>query len=251
LLLVAQEYLLPYTNHAYRLFWQTRIRREKVATPLGVVKRGHIWYRGASRLWSIELALPAENRLLGATIYVLDENGAIRQRYDVAEARWTPQGWVLLQGSLRTFGADGIFVTPPEYFAQRQEDFSEHLADMSTVQKVPEEMGLRDLLTYATQLQRRGERAHGYLVEFHGKLAFAVLCVVMAGFGVPLALCLNRSGGAVRAVGLTLSCGFSYWVVHSLVIAMGHSGQLPPVVAAWSTSLGFGAGNVYLTYRLQ
>jgi lipopolysaccharide export system permease protein len=210
-----------------------------------------MWYRAASRLWSVELGLPAEQRLLGVTIYALDENGAIRQRYDVAEARWTPQGWVLLQGSLRTFGVDGMFVTPPEYFEQRREDFSEHLADMSTIRKVPEEMGLRELLTYATQLQRRGGRAQGYLVEFHGKLAFAVLCVVMAGFGLPLALRLNRSGGTVRAVGLTLLCGFSYWVVHSLVTALGHSGQLPPVVAAWSTSIGFGAGNVYLTYRLQ
>jgi lipopolysaccharide export system permease protein len=251
LLLVAQEYLLPYANHEYRLFWQTRIRREKVETPLGVVKQGRMWYRAASRLWSVELGLPSEKRLLGVTIYVLDETGAIRQRYDVAEARWTPQGWVLLQGVLRTFGADRLFVTPPEYFEQRREDFSERLADMSTVQRVPEEMGLRELLTYATQLQRRGGPAQGYLVEFHGKLAFAVLCVIMAGFGVPLALRLNRSGGTVRAVGLTLFCGFSYWVVHSLVIAMGHSGQLPPVIAAWSTSLGFGAGNVYLTCRLQ
>jgi lipopolysaccharide export system permease protein len=251
LLLVAQEYLLPSANHAYRFFWHTRIRREQVATPLGVVKQGRLWYRAASRFWSVELALPAENRLLGVIIYALDENGAIRQRYDVAEARWTPQGWMLLQGSLRTFGAEGIFKVPPEYFAQRRVDFSEHLTDMSTVQKVPEEMGLRELLVYATHMQRRGEPARGYLVEFHGKLAFAVLCVVMAGFGVPLALRLNRSGGAMRAVGLTLLCGFSYWVVHSLVIAMGHSGQLPPIIAAWSTSVGFGAGNLYLTYRLQ
>ena len=251
LLLVAQEYFFPYANHAYRLFWHTRIRRETVAMPLGVVKQGRIWYRTASRLWSVELGLPAENRLLGVTIYTLDETGAIRQRYDVAEARWTPQGWLFLQGALRTFGADGVFEVPPEYFAQRRVNFSENLADMSTVQKMPEEMGLRELLTYATHMQRRGEPSRGYLVEFHGKLAFAVLCVVMAGFGAPLALRLNRSGGTVRAVGLTLLCGFSYWVVHSLVIAMGHSGQLPPVVAAWSTSVGFGVGNVYLTYRLQ
>jgi len=251
LLLVAQEYVLPYTNHAYRLLWQTRIRREKVDTPLGVVRQGQLWYRGASRIWSARIGLPLEHRLLGVTIYTLDATGAIRQRYDAAEARWTPQGWQLLQGSLRTFGTDGAFVTPPEYFEQRQVEFPERLPDMSTVRKEPEEMGLRELLVYATQLPRRGEPATQYLVEFHSKVAFAVLCVVMAGFGVPLALRLNRTGGTVRAVGLTLLCGFSYWVVHSLVIAMGHSGQLPPVAAAWSTSVGFGVGSVYLTYRLQ
>jgi lipopolysaccharide export system permease protein len=251
LLLVAQEYVLPYTNHAYRLLWHTRIRHEKVDTPLGVVKQGQLWYRGTARIWNAKIGLPLEHRLLGVTIYALDATGAIRQRYDVAEARWTPQGWWLLQGSLRTFGPDGLFVTPPEYFEQQQVEFSERLPDMTTVRKEPEEMGLSELLVYATQLQRRGGPATRYLVELHGKLAFAVLCVVMAGFGMPLAMHLNRSGGTVGAVGLTLFCGFSYWVVHSLVIAMGYSGQLPPVVAAWSTSAGFGAGNVYLTYRLQ
>jgi lipopolysaccharide export system permease protein len=151
----------------------------------------------------------------------------------------------------RTFGTDEVLITPPEYFVQRQVDFAERFADMQTVRKEPEEMGLRELLAYATQLQRRGGPATEYLVAFHGKLAFAVLCVIMAVFGVPLALRLNRSGGTVRAVGLTLLCGFSYWVVHSLVLALGHNGQLPPLLAAWSTSAGFGVGNVYLAYRLQ
>jgi lipopolysaccharide export system permease protein len=192
-----------------------------------------------------------EQRLLGVTIYELDASGAIQQRYDVAEARWTPTGWWLYRGSRRTFGATETFIGAPEYFEQRQVDFAESFADMRTIRKEPEEMGLRDLLVYAARLQRRGAAATEYLVAFHGKLAFAVLCVIMTGFGVPLALRLNRSGGTVRAIGLALLCGFSYWVVHSLVLAMGQNGQLPPFVAAWSTSAGFGIGNVYLAYRLQ
>jgi lipopolysaccharide export system permease protein len=251
LLLITQEYLLPFTHQESRLLWRTRIRREHVEAPLGVVKQGQLWYRAPSRIWSAKFVVPLEHRLLEVTIYELDGAGAIRQRYDVAEARWTPQGWLLLQGARRIFGTDGVFAVPPEYFDERHVAFAERLTDMSLVRKEPEEMGLRELLAYATQLQRRGGSATGYLVEFHGKLAFAVLCVVMAGFGMPLALQLNRRGGTVSAIGLTLLCGFSYWVVHSIVIAMGHNGQLPPVVAAWSTSAGFGIGNVYLTYRLQ
>jgi lipopolysaccharide export system permease protein len=251
LLLVAQEYLLPYTNQAYRLLWRTRIRHEPIAEPQGALQQGHFWYRAGSRIWSVEVGLPSAHRLLGVTIYDLDASGAIRQRYDAAEARWTPQGWILLQGMRRTFGTDEVFITPPEYFAQRQVDFAERFADMQTIRKEPEEMGLRELLAYAAQLQRWGGPATEYLVALHGKLAFAVLCVLMAGFGVPLALRLNRSGGTIRAVGLTLLCGFSYWVVHSLVLAMGHNGQLPPLVAAWSTSAGFGVGNVYFACRLR
>jgi lipopolysaccharide export system permease protein len=90
-----------------------------------------------------------------------------------------------------------------------------------------------------------------YTVELHGKLAFTAVCMIMAGFGVPLAMRLNRSGGTMQAIGLTLFCGFMYWIFHSFAMALGKSGQLPPGLAAWSTNCCFGVGSMYLSYRLQ
>jgi len=40
LLLMAQEYLLPYTNQAYNLIWRTRIQRVKTDRRLGLFKKG-------------------------------------------------------------------------------------------------------------------------------------------------------------------------------------------------------------------
>jgi lipopolysaccharide export system permease protein len=250
-LLIAQEYLLPYTNQVSRLIWRTRIRHEKIALRLGMFKRGHIWYRAANRIWSVQLSKPLERRLLGVTIFALDTAGTIRQRYDAAEARWDNKGWTLQQGTLRVFKPDGTFAGPPEVFASRHLDFPERFADISAIRKQPEEMGSREVLAYAQQLQRRGMPNARYLTEFYGRLAFAAACVIMAGFGAPLALHLNRSGGTVRAVGLTMFGGFGYWVVHSMAMALGYNGQLPPIVAAWGTNVGFGAGAAYLSYRLQ
>jgi lipopolysaccharide export system permease protein len=251
LLLVAQEYLLPYTHQAYRLLWRTRMQHEPMAEPQEALRQGQWWYRAGSRIWSVEVGLPSAHRLLGVSIYELDASGMLQQRYDAAEARWTPQGWTLLQGVQRTFSVHEAFIPPPDYFAQRLVNFAERFADMHIVRQEPAEMGLRALLAYAAQLQRQGEPAAEYLIALHGKLAFAVLCVFMAGFGVPLALRLNRSGGTIRAIGLTLLCGFGYWVVHSLVLALGYNGQLPPLAAAWSTSAGFGVATVYLASSIH
>lgn len=251
MLLLAQEYLLPYTNHTHRLLWRTRIQREKMDPQLGLFKQGQVWYRAMPRLWHVQFSKPLEHRFLGVTIYELDTAGVIRRRYDAAEAYWEPQGWVLQQGTLRVFEADGAFAGPLEDFAQRRVDFPERPTDLSAVQKQPEEMGLRDMLAYARQLRHQGFSDALYRVEFHGKLAFAAVCIIMAGFGVPLALRLNRSGGTARAIGLTLCCGFGYWIVHSAAMALGQNGQLPPVLAAWSTNVCFGAGSVYLSHRLQ
>jgi lipopolysaccharide export system permease protein len=250
-LLMAQEYLLPYTNQGYNLVWRTRLQRTKTDPRLGVFKKGQIWYYSAQRIWSAQLSVPLEQRLLGVTIYVLDAYGVIRQRYDAAEARSDGQGWTLLRGTQRTFDADGLFAGFPEAFAEQPVAFPESIEEISALRKLPEEMSLSETLAYAHELRRQGVADPTYLVEFHGRLAYAALCILMAGFGMPLALRMNRNGGTTLALSLTLFCGFAYVILHNLILALGYNGHLPPAVAAWAANGLFGCGGVYLAVRLQ
>jgi lipopolysaccharide export system permease protein len=250
-LLMAQEYLLPYTNQGYNLIWRTRLQRTKTDLRLGVFKKGQIWYYSPQRIWSAQLSVPLEQRLLGVTIYVLDAHGVMRQRYDAAEARSDGQGWTLLRGTRRTFAADGLFAGLPEAFAEQRVAFPESIEEISALRKLPEEMSLSETLAYAHELRRQGIADPTYLVEFHGKLAYAALCILMAGFGMPLALRLNRDGGTTLALSLTLFCGFAYVILHNLILALGHNGRLPPAIAAWAANVLFGCGGVYLAVRLQ
>jgi len=250
-LLVAQEYLLPYTNQGYNLIWRTRIQRVKTDPSLGVFKKGQIWYASAQRIWSAQLSVPLEQRLLGVTIYTLDAHGVIRQRYDAAEAHSAGQGWTLLRGTRRAFDADGLFAGPPEAFTEQRVAFPERFEEISALRKLSEEMGLRETLAHARELRRQGVADPTYLVEFHGKLAYAALCILMAGFGMPLALRMNRSGGTTLALSLTLFCGFAYVMLHNLILALGYNGRLPPALAAWAANGLFGCGGGYLAARLQ
>jgi lipopolysaccharide export system permease protein len=250
-LLVAQEYLLPYTNQSYNLIWRTRIQRVKTDPQLGLFKKGQIWYRSAQRIWSAQLSVPLEQRLLGVTIYELDAQGVIRQRYDAAEARSDGEGWTLLQGTRRTFNAAGMFASLPETFAEQRVAFPERPEEISAVRKEPEEMSLSETLTYAHEQRRRGIEDPTSLVAFHGKLAYAALCIIMAGFGMPLALHMNRNGGTTLALSLTLFCGFAYVMLHNLILALGHNGRLPPAVAAWAANSLFGCGGLYLAVHRQ
>ena len=88
-------YVLPYTNQAHNRIWRTRIQRVKTDPRLGFFKKGQIWYRSAQRIWSAQTSVPLEQRLLGVTIYTLDAQGVIRERYDAAEARHDGQGWTV------------------------------------------------------------------------------------------------------------------------------------------------------------
>ncbi|MGE3538418.1 MAG: LPS export ABC transporter permease LptG [Candidatus Tectimicrobiota bacterium] len=250
-LLCAQEYVLPYTNQAYNLILRTRIQRVKIDPHLGLYKKGQIWYRSAERLWSAQSSEPLAQRLLGVTVYELDAAGTVRQRFDAAEARYDGQTWLFLQGSRRAFGPDGLFDGLPETFTELRLAFPENPQAISRVRKTPEEMGLREIYARAVELQRQGRPEPLYRVELHGKLAYAVLCIIMAGFGMPLALHMNRHGGTMLALSLTLLCGFGYVILHNFILALGHNGQLPPAVAAWAANGLFGAGSLLLARRLQ
>ncbi len=250
-LLLSQEYLLPYTNQEYNLIWRTRIQRVKTDPRLGLFKKGQIWYRSAQRIWSAQLSVPLERRLLGVTIYTMDAQGAIRQRYDAAEARYSDQGWLLLQGLRRTFNSEGLFDGLPETFTEYRVAFPERPEEISALRKEPDEMSLRETLAYAHDLQRQGVTDPMYLVAFHGKVAYAALCIIMAGFGMPLALHMNRNGGLTLALSLTLLCGFTYVILHNFLLALGYNGRLPPAVAAWAANGLFGGGGLYLAIRLQ
>jgi lipopolysaccharide export system permease protein len=218
---------------------------------LGLFKKGQIWHRGPQRIWSAQLSVPLEQRLLGVTIYTLDEQGVIRQRYDAAEARYNGQGWLLVQGIRRTFTSEGLFAGAPETFTEYRVSFPERPEEISALRKEPDEMSLRETLAYAYDLQRQGVADPTYLVAFHGKLAYAALCILMAGFGMPLALHMNRNGGLTLALSLTLLCGFAYVILHNFLLALGYNGRLPPAVAAWATNGVFGSGGLYLAARLQ
>ncbi|ETW99300.1 MAG: hypothetical protein ETSY1_15485 [Candidatus Entotheonella factor] len=252
LLLAVQEYVLPYTHRAEREVWYTRIQGKPGAHTVAY-KTHDIWYRRSNRVWQARRSNVLENRLTWVTIYKLTPEGNIRQRIDAQTAHWDGEGWRLRQGSVRTFSVSAHFATAPNHFTERWFDFPEPPEDICALPKGPEDMGLRESLAYAKQSQRQGQLQQGrrYLVAFHGKLAFAVVCIIMVGFGAPMALTSNRSGGTARAIALTLVCGFSYWILHSLTMALGQSGYVPPILAAWIGNVCFGTGSLYLTIQAR
>ena len=252
MLLAVQEYVLPYTGRTEREVWHKRIQG-KADAGTGAYKTEDIWYRRANRIWQARHSDVSTHRLTWVTIYQMAPQGGIRQRIDAQEAYWDGANWRLRQGTVRTFSATADFATAPDDFAERWFDFPERPTEISALPKEPEEMGLRESLTYAQQSRRQGLHQQGrrYLVAFHGKLAFATVCIIMVGFGVPMALTSNRSGGTARAIALTLVCGFSYWILHSLAMALGQSGYLPPIFAAWMGNLCFGTGSLYLTVQAR
>ena len=52
-------------------------------------------------------------------------------------------------------------------------------------------------------------------------------------------------------IGQALMVGFFYWAAHSVAIAFGRGGALPPIVAGWTTNTLFLSYALYLMLKVR
>jgi len=99
-------------------------------------------------------------------------------------------------------------------------------------------------------LKQSGSRVQKYLVELYLKIAFPLTNTIVVVIGTALALRVRRGGLAV-SFGLSVFISFVYYAFIRLGQALGHSGQLPPIVAAWIGNFFFGALALELLRRAR
>jgi len=96
-------------------------------------------------------------------------------------------------------------------------------------------------------LRRKGVDTSESAVDLHLKLALPAASLVMMLLAVPLASAGTRLTSFASSLGLGFGVGFSYFVLVAFARALGQSGALPAVVAAWAANLLFAlVGGFYL-----
>jgi len=115
-----------------------------------------------------------------------------------------------------------LILEPPDYFESEQP-----LAEMMTV---------RELRQYVTELSASGLNVIHLEVELQHKLAFPFVTLVMTLLAIPFGVTTGKRG-ALYAIGLGIILALSYWIVTSLFVALGKSGLLAPVLAAWTPNV--------------
>jgi len=89
-------------------------------------------------------------------------------------------------------------------------------------------------------------RGAEYNVDLHLKLAVPFICTVMGLISMPLGMRNLRGSSLANNIGAGLLIGSTYWFVLALAVSLGHSGALPPIVAAWTANGIFAAIGLFL-----
>jgi lipopolysaccharide export system permease protein len=207
----------------------------------GVFNASSIWFQSEQGFVNIEFFDANHNALHNITLHVMDEAFRLVRLVEVPRATWNGSEWKLEQGSVTAFINDGDSVTRNTIEGDLRVDAKPD--ELRRKRRRAYEFSYKELSQQIGELERKGLDATEYLVDLNYKLAapFAGLVAVVMAF--PLAARSGkRGGGMLRNVGLGLAVSFAYWSATALSVAAGHSGTLPPILAAWAPNALFGLG---------
>jgi lipopolysaccharide export system permease protein len=235
-ILLCNETIVPYSVRKASYVWSIKIKQDEERV---FFKRNKIWYRGENIIYNIRFLEPKKDTLRGVSIYRFDGAFNLHQRIDARRAQWNGVGWTFYEVAIRDFLHGGEVAT--KNYDKRDIALRETPEDFKKGVKDPTEMTYRELKAYVEELRTEGYNPTRYVVDLHHKVSFPFLTLIMVLIGSPLALAAGhgRGGGIAQGVGLSIVIAFVYWVTFAISVAMGHSGTLPPFIAAWAPNIFF------------
>jgi lipopolysaccharide export system permease protein len=236
---------------AYRREQQTLDVRIKKKRPADALGRSDIRYMGrAGRVYLARQYAPRPPALIDLSLQQF-RTGENRQqlwrRIDAASAHWGSNGfWQMETGYLRLLDDDREWVAgfrrygdsrcveEPDEFAQPESD--------------PFFMNRHQLRDYIRRISEGGAQVQQYRVDYHLRAAFPVANLIMVLLGSCLSLRILR-GTMALSFGLSISLGFAYYGFVRAGQALGYTGHLPPLLAAWMGNMVFGIVGGLLFWR--
>jgi lipopolysaccharide export system permease protein len=211
----------------------------------GLLGDQQVWAHGQDTFYNIQSFDARSRTLVGITIYPIDPEFHLKGLLEIPKAHWNGTQWAFRQGVQRVFGSDGEIQTVA--LEPGTLDLREKPADLMAARRDAEEFSYGELSALIDNLRKKGLDTTEYLVDLHLKLAVPFVCTVMALISMPLGMRNLRSSSLANNIGVGLLIGASYWFVLALAVSLGHSGALPPIVAAWTANAIFaGIGSFLL-----
>jgi lipopolysaccharide export system permease protein len=202
------------------------------------------------RVLSVRRLDPTANEMAGI---VIEQEGRGTQPtlHQVAErGNWNRErGWRLESGYVRLIGAQGDEATF-HYAGTLLPALRETPEELLAEPKDPDQMRYYEVSRFIRAVERSGGNSNPMRVEQAQKISLPMAILVIVLFGAPLATS-NRRGGAAFGIGISLAVTMIYLLLFRVGRAVGASGALDPIVAAWMPNAVFLLAGLILLSRVR
>jgi len=220
------EGLVPIFAHRAGMIYKTEIKNKQQQSLFGT---RDIWIRGEGSFINVDNFDTKTHTLEGVTIFLLNRDFSLRGLMEIPQTRWTGRAWGGTEATEWNFLPEGklssekVTLSPP---------VTETPDDLKLLARDAEEFTYFDLQKQIADMKSKGIDTRAYDVDLQTKLALPLISLLMVLIAIPFAL-KNQITGVALSFGIAMAIGFGYWVLSAFCISLGHSGALPPWVAAW------------------
>lgn len=205
-----------------------------------------------NRLFFINKLYPSTNTIEGLTILEHDDNQNVKTKIYAEKAVWRNNRWVLYQCFIYHLEDADRIKSEPLYFTDTTIRIEESPEDFYR-QNIPvENMNAKELFTYINRLQdsHASGAANRLKVDLFQKTSFPFTSFVIILLGIPSSIVIRRRAVAFSSVGLCIGISFVFYVLFAVSMALGKTGAIHPLIAAWMSHILFGGLALYFIKRI-
>lgn len=192
----------------------------------------------AGRRWVIGKLSLAAGRASDVRLHFLDASGREVRRVTARFADFKQQGdrwvWNFVDGRDMTFAPEtGELLRQPHFDQVTLPGVEDDPGVMAATLIDPLMLSFREVASVTANVGwfPQGRMAK-FAMRYHGILAGSAICLVVVAIAIPFAVVGGRSNPMI-GVSKTLGLFLVYYLLDALMEALGASGTLPAVVAAW------------------
>ncbi len=232
LLFNVRESVVPLVSATTNYIWDVQVKHKKTR---GFFGKDKFWFKGENAVYSVGSLNPKDGILQDVAVFLFDKTFTPREIIYAHKATWTKTGWLFVNGRRKEHTSDGSYRVSS--FDREIAGLAENPWDFMEMTKKTDEMTLDELSAYIRKLERQGEDARLYSVEYQGRLAYALIGPVLLVLGIPAMLWRRVKSSIAMGISLGIVLVFIVWVTWHFSLTLGRTGLLCPFLAAWSPLL--------------
>ena len=181
-------------------------------------------------------------------VIILDFTRAkLVQIISAASGSWGHGEWILEKGRTYVLAGDSDITRILQFDKLVIPGITNAQSLLETQKVAPKDMNLLQLSSYMDLLRKSNSLSNDLLVRFYQKFSQPLACLIVALAGAPLGLLARRSRSNIGLVYCAIIV-FVYYVLCSSSGALGESGRMDPLLAAWMPNLVIGTVGMIILY---
>ncbi len=232
--ILLNETLVPYCMRRVREIYNIDIRAKDQS---GEYSQQDLWWRSGDQFFSADNFDSRTNVLNNLIRIDVNSSFEITKRTDALSTAWVNSlfGWSM--ESLEQLQFEGSKITNRRNLPSLTLPIEESPKDFYDAELDPQTMSFSQLRHHIKKQIKNGLPARELFSDLYAKISFPLVTLMISLVALPFALKPARTGSLALSFMAGLGIAFSYYVIHSLSLAMGRAEIWQPFMAAWMANI--------------